>query len=206
MVNVRGGSRSRREEYSEATRQALVDSAVERFADRGYARTSLDEIVAAARVTKGALYHHFDGKQALFEAALRQLADAAVEALATAAAEAETAWDAALASLDIYLDQCRDPAYGRIVVQEGPVALGFPKWQEYERDHAYGFTEGVLRALMDEGFVRPLPLEATTQVVFGMLNAAALAIAHAPEAEQERVVEEMKAVFRRFLDGLRVPR
>lgn len=201
MVNVR----SRREEYSEATRQALVDSAIDRFTDRGYARTSLDEIAATARVTKGALYHHFDGKQALFEAALRQVADAAVEALATAAGTTDNAWDAALVALEVYLDQCREPAYGRIVVQEGPVTLGFARWLEYERDHAYGFTENVLRALMDEGFVEAMPLEATTQIVFGMLNAAGRAVAHAPEADQGRVTDEMKAVLHRFLDGLRIP-
>src|SRR2546426_897346 len=62
-------ARSRRLEYSERTRKALVDSAVKLFTDKGYAGTSLDEIARRARVTKGALYHHFGGKQELFEAA-----------------------------------------------------------------------------------------------------------------------------------------
>src|SRR3954466_4100327 len=63
-------ARSRRDEYSEATRQGLIDSARRLFAERGFSRTSTEEIVRAARVTKGALYHHFEGKNALFEAVM----------------------------------------------------------------------------------------------------------------------------------------
>src|SRR3989442_3448107 len=70
--------RSRRADYSESTRQALVDSAVEMFAKRGYAATSLDAIAKRARVTKGALYHHFSGKQALFEAAFEAVETAGI--------------------------------------------------------------------------------------------------------------------------------
>lgn len=195
--------KSRREEYSEATRQALIDSAVARFTERGYAHTSLDDIAITARVTKGALYHHFGGKQALFEAALHQVAAGVMEEVAAAAADADDAWGVVVRGLDAYLDQCRNPAYARVVVQEGPVALGFSRWQECEEEHAYGFTEGALRGLIAESAVEAMPLRSGTQVAFGMLNAAARAIADAPEAEKQRVTDEMKAVLRRFLDGLR---
>src|SRR5256885_950933 len=74
--------RSRRLDYSESTRSALVDSAVELFTKRGYAGTSLDEIAKRARVTKGALYHHFSGKQSLFEAAFDQVESVVYDRLA----------------------------------------------------------------------------------------------------------------------------
>ena len=69
---------SRRQEYSSSTRKALVKSAADLFAERGYAGTSLDEVVSAARVTKGALYHHFAGKLALFQAVFDQCEAGAV--------------------------------------------------------------------------------------------------------------------------------
>src|ERR671926_602467 len=64
---------SRRQQYSASTKRALVEIAEELFTEQGYANTSLDAIVAGARVTKGALYHHFSGKQALFEAVFERV-------------------------------------------------------------------------------------------------------------------------------------
>src|SRR6188768_3525703 len=76
---------SRRQQYSASTKRALVEIAEGLFTEHGYANTSLDQIVAGARVTKGALYHHFSGKQALFEAVFERVeADAAREIAAAA--------------------------------------------------------------------------------------------------------------------------
>lgn len=194
--------KSRRDEYSEATRQALVDGAIELFAERGYAGASLDDIAAAARVTKGALYHYFAGKQALFEAAMEHLEMRADEEVVGAAAQAEDAWQAALTGIDAFVDRCCDPVYSRIVMQEGPVALGYARWKQCEEGHAYGLTESFVRALNDEGLVDPLPVETTARVAFGMLGAAGLAIADADEGDKARVAEELKTVLRRFLRGL----
>ena len=71
---------SRRQEYSASTRRALVDVATELFTAQGYAGTSLDEIVGGARVTKGALYHHFSGKQALFESVFEKVEERSARA------------------------------------------------------------------------------------------------------------------------------
>src|SRR6201996_6342428 len=87
--------RSRRLEYSESTRDALVDGAVELFTKRGYASTSLDEIAKKARVTKGALYHHFSGKQALFEAAFDVVEGTVMARLAEIVTAPGDAWERA---------------------------------------------------------------------------------------------------------------
>ena len=91
--------RSRRVDYSESTRQALVDSAVELFTKRGYSATSLDTIAKRARVTKGALYHHFSGKQALFEAAFDTVERTVIARLAEAVSERAAPWEQALNGL-----------------------------------------------------------------------------------------------------------
>src|SRR3954453_8289785 len=103
MLPVVETGKSRREEYSAATRRALVDSATTLFAERGYARTSLDDIAAGARVTKGALYGHFASKQALFRAVLQELEGATAAEVRRAAQAADTAWDASLVGLNTFL-------------------------------------------------------------------------------------------------------
>ncbi|MGH3328155.1 MAG: TetR/AcrR family transcriptional regulator [Streptomycetales bacterium] len=195
--------KSRRDEYSEATREGLLESALQLFAERGYIRTSLDDIASAARVTKGALYHHFGGKQALFEAVLDRLEMRMQQRVMQAASGAGDAWDASLAGIDAFLTVSCEPAYARLVIQEGPVALGWERWRECEEKYAYGLVQSFLRALIETGSIAPVPLESATQVTFGMLNAAALALAEAPNAERPRVKAEMAALLRRFLLGLR---
>src|SRR5258708_6372832 len=123
--------KSRREMYSEATRAALLDEATTLFAARGYASTSLEDIASASQVTRGAVYHHFASKRALFEAVLRAQEAGAVARI-TAAATAADPWEAATLALDAYLDQCCDPVYGRLVWLEGPAALGWHRWRVCE--------------------------------------------------------------------------
>src|SRR4051812_37834366 len=108
--------KSRREAYSEATKAALLEEATRLFAEHGYAATSLEQIASATRVTRGAVYHHFASKQALFEAVLEGQERRAIEEVAAAATAADP-WDAALLALDAFLDRCCDPTYGRLVWQ-----------------------------------------------------------------------------------------
>lgn len=196
--------KSRREQYSEATRAALLETAVAMFAARGFARTSLDEIATATQVTRGAVYHHFESKQGLFEAVLEQLETGMAQRVATAAREVDDAWRAALAGLDAFLEQCCDPVYGRLCWREGPAALGWHRWKECEERFAYGLTEGFLRALMDAGYLARAPLEVPTRLVFGLLGAAGLALADAPEPDKPQVRDQCAAVMRRMLEGMRV--
>jgi AcrR family transcriptional regulator len=205
-MDVKGETRSRREEYSEATREALLDAATQLFAESGFTRTSLDDICAAARVTKGALYHHYDGKQSLFEAAMDRLENVATERIATAALAAAGPWEAALAGLDAFLDNAADSTYCRLVFSEGPAALGWNRWRECEDRHAWGLTETLLRGLVEAKVVPPMPLESATRVAIGMLSAAALAIAEAPEAERKQRRDEMAELLTRLFSGLRIER
>jgi AcrR family transcriptional regulator len=198
-------ARSRRDEYSEATRQGLVDSARRLFAERGFSRTSTEEIVRAARVTKGALYHHFDGKNALFEAVMDAM-EIDFQARVAAAYEGEgDAWEGTLRALDVFLDECADTDYGRVVFVEGPVALGWPRWRECEEKYGYRLTEALIRSLMDTGHLDAAPLEATSTVAFGMLGHVGLALAEAPDDDRERMKDEYRLVLRRILDGMRPP-
>lgn len=195
--------KSRRELYSEYTRTALLEAGTSLFAERGFAHTTLQDVAEASQVTRGAVYHHFTNKQALFEAVLESLERGMTDRLSSAAADVGDPWRSAIVALDGFLEQCCDPAYSRIVWREGMVALGWDRWRELEEEFAYGLTERLVRELVDSGYIAPLPIEPTAQLIFAMLGAAGFALASADPAQQPEIKKHYAAVIERFLSGLR---
>lgn len=192
----------RRVEYSENTQQALIASAVDLFTRHGYSGTSLDEIAKQARVTKGALYHHFAGKQALFSAAFDVVEGDAVVRLTSVITSGDDPWTAAVAGLNAFLKVCLEPAYQRIVVREAPAVLGWDQWRNAEERSAYGVVRQALSGLIDAGAVEPMPLDVLAGLVFGALNAGAASIAHSSNPRQAST--EVGECVERLLRGLRV--
>ncbi|HET9144419.1 TetR/AcrR family transcriptional regulator [Actinophytocola sp.] len=198
--------KSRREQYSAATRAALLDAATRRFAERGFTGTALEDVAADIQATRGAVYHHFANKTALFEAVFEELESAAVaECAAAARAAGDDPWQAAIAALAAFLDICCDPVYGRVVWQEAPLALGWHRWRECEEKFAYGLIEQLLSAMMTGGVIDDLPLETTTRITFALLMAAGLALSDAPEEDKEAVKAEYSLVISRLITGLSTP-
>jgi AcrR family transcriptional regulator len=195
--------KSRREMYSEATRAALLDEATTLFAERGYAGTSLEDVASASQVSRGAVYHHFASKQALFEAVLALQEARATEAIA-AAATAPDPWDAAILALGAYLRQCCDPVYGRLVWVEGPAALGWRRWRECERNYAYGLVERFIRDLVDGGYLEDRAFDSLVQFSFWMLGGAGLAVAEAPPQDKPRVRDEWGRLIGQAIGSLRI--
>lgn len=199
MVTVR----SRRLEYSESTRQALVDSAVHLFTGQGYAGTSLDEVARRARVTKGALYHHFSGKQALFEAAFEAVESAVMTRLAEIVDGPGEPWDRAMNGIRHYIEICLDPSYQRIVVHEAPVVMGWERWREAEDQFSFGLVRTGIQALVDAGEIDDLPVEVTARLLFGALTAGATMIARSDDPKQTSA--EVSTSIIRMLERLRRP-
>ncbi|WP_199430226.1 TetR/AcrR family transcriptional regulator [Qaidamihabitans albus] len=193
--------RSRREDYSESTRSALVDSAVKLFTKRGYAGTSLDEIARRARVTKGALYHHFSGKQALFEAAFDAVESRVYGRLDKILRGDEPPWDRALRGLREFISSCLDPAYQRIAVHEAPVVMGWQRWREAEDRYSFGLIRSSLQDLIDAGEVDSVPVEVTSRLLFGALSSAATEIASS--SEPEKVGAQIEEVIVHLLHQVR---
>jgi len=196
--------KSRREMYSEATRAALLDEATALFAQRGYAGTSLEDVASASQVTRGAVYHHFASKQALFEAVLQLQEARAMEAVAAAAAAAPDPWDAAILALDAYLQQCCDPVYGRLVWLEGPAALGWRRWRECERNYAYGLVERFIRDLVGGGYLDGTGFDTLVQFSFWMLGGAGLAVAEAAPLDKPRVRDEWGRLIAHSFGSFRI--
>ena len=147
--------RSRRLDYSESTRSALVGSAIELFTKGGYAGTSLDEVARRARVTKGALYHHFTGKQALFEAAFAKVESRVFGRLEEIMRGPEPPWERALRGVREFISHCLDPAYQRIAVHEAPVVMGWERWRDAEDRASFGLIRAGVEDLIAAGEVEP---------------------------------------------------
>jgi AcrR family transcriptional regulator len=192
---------SRRLEYSESTRHALVDSAVELFTKRGYAATSLDEVAKRARVTKGALYHHFSGKQALFEAAFDSVETSVMARLAEVVVGPGDPWERAMNGVRQYIRICLDPAYQRIVVHEAPVVMGWERWREAEDHFSFGIVRSSIQALVDSGQIEDLPVEVAARLLFGALTAGAAVIARADNPK--KASNEVATTAVRMLERLR---
>ena len=192
---------SRRQEYSASTKRALVDVATELFTEQGYAGTSLDEIVAGARVTKGALYHHFSGKQALFEAVFVRVEDDASDSIRRAVRGTKDPWDKAMAGLRAFLDVLQQPEYRRLVIQEGPAVLGYEKYREQEERSTYGIVQDIVSSVLATYELEKSMVETFSRVFFGAMSAAGSAVSSAEDTK--RASAEVEAAIAFILAGLR---
>lgn len=183
MARIARKPRTRRsqKERSESTVAALVEAARNHFATRGFADTSLDDVLVVAGVTRGALYHHFASKTALFRAVFEEQEKILTAAIAAAAAGKRSGWAAFRAGCDAFLDACLDPATQRIILIDAPAVLGWDVMREIESRYALALLKGGLKRTIDEGKLAPRPIEPLALILLGALSEAAMGIARAPD-------------------------
>jgi AcrR family transcriptional regulator len=192
-----------RRQYSSTTRRKLVQVAEEMFTENGYAATSLDSIVAGTRVTKGALYHHFGGKQDLFESVFENVEERAAKAIRKALKAEKDPWEKALAGLRGFLEVVQTPEYRRIVMQEGPAVMGYTRFREQEERSTFNLVGEIVRSVLDQrrwDFDEDM-VETFTQIFFGAMSAAGESVSESsdPIAASARV----EAAIGFILAGLR---
>jgi AcrR family transcriptional regulator len=196
--------RTRRDEYSDATRLALVESATGLFAANGYTSTSLDEVAANARLTKGAIYHHFGSKADLFEAVCDHLAVDSVERMSQAAVSGPTTWDGALAALDIFLEDELDPVMQRVCFIEGPAALGFERWWAFGERYYVEPIRLILDRMTEEGMLDFPDCDTLAQMLYGAVTAGVLRMVRTDDhrAESARVRDVVVRIMLGLASGL----
>lgn len=197
-------TKARRAAQAEGTRAALVAAARRLFVEKGYHRTSTEEVVMAAGVgTRGALYHHFADKQALFEAAFIAVEeDLVIEAAKNLADPADGALNQLRQGLVGFLDASLTPHVQRILLIDGPAVLGWVKWRELESLYGLGAIRAMLERAVEEGdLAAGQPVDALAHVLLAAADETALFIANASDqrAARDQGVRALNAV----LDGLR---
>jgi AcrR family transcriptional regulator len=195
-------NRRTQEERRATTRAALVAAGRDLFATRGYGDVGTEEIVRKAGVTRGALYHHFADKTELFVAVFEvvegELADRLVAALATMGDAGPMA--IMRRSADAWLEACLEPAVQQVVLIDGPGVLGYERWRAITTQGGFGLVTGLLQAAVDQGLIRPQPLDPLAHILVGALDEAALYVARAEDPAAARV--DAMAVLDQLLDGL----
>ncbi|HXE43573.1 MAG TPA: helix-turn-helix domain-containing protein [Conexibacter sp.] len=190
-----------REEQAAATRAELLRVARELFAARGYADVGTEEIVRAAHVTRGALYHHFSDKRDLFRAVHAQLADEMLGSIVARTAGSADAWEALTRGVRAFLDTCEDPAVIRISHLDAPAVLGWAEWREVDAQHWLGLVTMALQEAMDADLLRRREVQPLAHMLLGAMVEASMMIANAadPAAARAKVEGPLLAL----LEGLR---
>jgi AcrR family transcriptional regulator len=165
---------------SQAMRDALIAAGRELFIGRGYAETSTPEIVAAANVTRGALYHHFEDKAALFRAVIVAESERVAKQINTATQDCTSAAEALNTGTDAYLDAMIEPGRTRLLLVDGPAVLGHDTMDQIDRETSGGtIVVGLSAALEREPDAEMLVLGRLLSAAF---ERAALDIAAGAES------------------------
>lgn len=194
-------ARRSKADQTAATTQRLLAAARRLFAEHGFARTATEDIVAAAAVTRGALYHHFADKRALFEAVFLQLQAETGARIAAAAGSHDDIWARILAGCQAFLAAACEADFAQIVLRDGPAVLGAEAWRHADEIHSLFQLRDSLEVLRAADAA--LDVEATLQLLSGALNEAAIWIADA--GDRDAALARAGAAFERLIGGLRRP-
>lgn len=175
------------------------------FTERGYDGVGTEEIVRAAGVTRGALYHHFGGKAELLEAVYERLEAESTERVARVVlgSELESPLEAMKAGIEAFLDECAEPELQRIALHDAPAVLGWDRWREIAAANGLGLIEASLSAAIEAGEIRPLPVRPMAHLLLGALDEAAMLLAR---AEDPVARSEVTTVLVALLDSFAVER
>jgi len=193
---------SLRAEQVAQTRAALVTAGRRLFGTRGFAATSVEDIAREARVTTGALYHHFPTKAAVFESVFEQVHADLGEASLQAARQATDAIGLLTAGIGAFLDAVLDPEVQRIVITDAPAVLGLARFVELDERYAFAATVAALEAANDSGALHVADPPTLARLLFGALTRAGLLIASSAEPKATR--DAVAATLRTMLSGFAV--
>ncbi len=191
---------SLRAEQVAQTRGALVRAGRQLFGDKGFRSTSVDDLAREARVTTGALYHHFPTKTALFEAVFEETHTELMAASAEAAQDAHDDVDALARGFDAFLDASLRSDVQQILVLDGPAVLGPARYTELDERYAFTVIVAALKQAAESGAIRVEDPETITRLLLGALTRGAMLIASSPEPVKTR--DAVSRSIRALLSGL----
>ncbi len=192
---------TKRRHDTPSTRRELVNCARTLFTEVGYAAARTEEIVASAGLTRGALYHHFKNKEALFLAVLEQIhAELAAEVDREGRAAGGGAIEGLRAGFQAHLDVVLRDDVRRILLVDGPAVVGWETWHAIDLEHGFGVTRAVLRHAMDTGEIEPAPLDELTHVLLGAVTQAGLELGRSQQPRAAR--SRYRTVINLLLDNL----
>ena len=192
---------TRKAEQSRETQDRLIKVAKELFTSKGYAGTAMEDLVAKAGMTRGALYHQYADKRDLFRAVFEAVETELGQQLGMAVASETDPWGMLRAGARAFLAAATEPAIRQIVLIDGPAVLGWEEWRRIDSQHSLGMVRMIFEANIAAGNIPPQPVEPLAHLIVGALNEAALAVAAADDAAAAR--ESFATSMEGVLDALR---
>jgi AcrR family transcriptional regulator len=194
-------SSSLRAQQVAQTRESLVHAGRELFGQKGFRQTSVEDLARAARVTTGALYHHFPTKTALFEAVFVHAHTELMAASMAAAQEATDDLDGLARGFEAFLDAVLESDLQRILILDGPAVLGPARFTELDERYAFAVIVAALRAATEAGALRVDDPETVTRLLLGALTRGAMLIANSqdPIGTRHAVAQSMRTLLAGFV-------
>jgi AcrR family transcriptional regulator len=185
-----------------ATIESILSAGRRLFGERGFAATTMDDIAKQARVAKGAVYHHFATKEAVFEAVFDQVSCALVQEIDRAVRTEKDVLAAMVAGTQHYFAACAKGPTGQIILRDGPAVLGWERWREIDAQHFGGKIPRALAAAMDAGLLARQPVEPLARLLLGAMTEAAVACAG--RSDVAKAGSEYSRAFRSLIEALRL--
>src|SRR5260221_6146440 len=186
-----------------ATTEAILKAGRRLFSEQGFAATTIDDIAARAQVAKGAVYHHFATKEAVFEAVFDQASHDLVREVDRAARAEKDVLAAMVAGTQHYFAACAKGSTGQIILRDGPAVLGWERWREIDAQHFGGKIPRAIAAAMDAGLIARQPVEPLARLLLGGVTEAAVACAGRPEIF--KAGGQYSRAFKSLIEALRRP-
>jgi AcrR family transcriptional regulator len=179
-----------------ATRGQLIEVATRLFAEHGYEGTSIEAVLSAAGVSRGALYHHFRGKEALFEAVVAAVSDQVTAELAATVEGSTDPVDAMRTAALAWISLAADPVIQRVVLVDAPSVLGWDRWRAMDDGRTLGALRAMLQAVSDSGRLPAELVGPFSHMILAALDEIVLVVARSPDstaavAEGRMAVEEL---------------
>jgi AcrR family transcriptional regulator len=185
-----------------ATTEAILKAGRRLFGERGFAATTIDDIADAAQVAKGAVYHHFATKDAVFEAVFDSVSRDLVADIERTTRSEPDVLAAMVAGTQHYFAACAKGPTCQIILRDGPAVLGWERWREIDAQHFGGQFPRALAVAMDAGLIARQPIEPLSRLLLGAVTEAAVACAGRPDVL--KAGSEYSRAFRSLLEALRL--
>jgi len=185
-----------------ATTEAILKAGRRLFGDRGFAATTIDDIAESAQVAKGAVYHHFATKEAVFAAVFDMVSRDLVADIDRAVRTEKDVLAAMVAGTQHYFAACAKAPTCQIILRDGPAVLGWERWREIDAEHFGGKFPRALAAAMDGGLIARQPIEPLSRLLLGAVTEAAVACAGRPDVL--KAGSEYSRAFKSLLEALRL--
>ena len=186
-----------------ATRGQLIEVATRLFAEHGYEGTSIEAVLSAAGVSRGALYHHFAGKEALFEAVVSAVSEQVTVKLTETVQGCADPLDAMRTAALAWIDLAADPVIQRVVLVDAPSVLGWDRWRAMDDGRTLGALRAMLQAVSDSGRLPAELVSPFSHMILAALDEIVLVVARSPDSTA--AVAEGRMAVEALLDRLLRP-